>query len=718
MPNVRPPRTNKEAGTTVSDAVLDLNEADFPAGFIAIGAIAAGHGAVSGIAVRSDGALLTVTHYGDDSVSLIGTADGAPRLTVTDVDEPAAVAMAGNRAYVSSVSTAHDEILAFDTDSERIVATYPVEFGITDLVVSPNGRFVYTGRTGEDGAGVAILDTSTGKQTYVGIAASTVGCVRVSPDGRRLYVAANGASTAELVTIDTQRYRVVGTVEIGSPIRDIALSPDGATAYVGSCGSDFGTVLDIVDARNPAINATYKIGDAAGLTRPADREPCRRPGLPGRRSARHGVVDRDPKRSRQHHGRRPAVVCGGESGRQAALHRRLRRHRHRAGDLRSSRAGRRTDVGRRTDRPARVGVLRPADARADAGLGAASPQRRLAGRAMIATRAAVWRAGPGSQAESKAVHRCTAPCRTFRLTITAIMRHAGSVHGARTVTTATGDGYRHSTYAANSVSRRPSWRTRCGAWVSPATSGSPRSCGTTPNTWRPTWRCRRWARCCTPSTSGCSPSRSPTSPTKPKTRSCWSTCRWPSVLAPVLADLETVHTVIAVGEGDTAAAGGIGQDRAALRRRDRRRVDRVRLAATSTRTPRPQCATPAAPPETPKALSTAIVRAYLHTMATCTSNGIGVGSSDSVLPIVPMFHANAWGLPYAALMAGADLVLPDRHLDAESLIDMIENAAAHRGRRRADHLERRHALPREGPRPRHVVAAPGAPAAARRCRCR
>ena len=46
--------------------------------------------------------------------------------------------------------------------------------------------------------------------------------------------------------------------------------------------------------------------------------------------------------------------------------------------------------------------------------------------------------------------------------------------------------------------------------------------------------------------------------------------------------------------------------------------------------------------------------------------------SDSVLPIVPMFHANAWGLPYGALMAGADLVLPDRFLDAASLIDLIE----------------------------------------------
>ena len=63
---------------------------------------------------------------------------------------------------------------------------------------------------------------------------------------------------------------------------------------------------------------------------------------------------------------------------------------------------------------------------------------------------------------------------------------------------------------------------------------------------------------------------------------------------------------------------------------------------------------------------------YLHSMMICTANALGLGCSDSVLPIVPMFHANAWGLPYGALMAGADLVLPDRFLDATSLIDLIE----------------------------------------------
>ncbi len=245
----------------MSDLVLDVNEAR---GFTVTGEIVVGRGAVTGIAASPDGGLLTVTHHGDNSVSLINTATGAARLTVTDVNEPFAVATSGRRAYISSVSDAYDEILAFDTESERIVGSYPVAFSVTDVAVSPSGRYVYAGRTGADGADVAILDTATGDKKSVAVSAQTVGRVRASRDGRRLYVAANGASTAELVIIDTKHAGIVGTVEIGSPIRDIALSPDGAIAYVGSCGPDFGTVLDVVDTRNAAINATYKIGDAAG----------------------------------------------------------------------------------------------------------------------------------------------------------------------------------------------------------------------------------------------------------------------------------------------------------------------------------------------------------------------------------------------------------------------------------------------------------------------
>jgi fatty-acyl-CoA synthase len=64
--------------------------------------------------------------------------------------------------------------------------------------------------------------------------------------------------------------------------------------------------------------------------------------------------------------------------------------------------------------------------------------------------------------------------------------------------------------------------------------------------------------------------------------------------------------------------------------------------------------------------------AYLHSMAVCTGNVFGLSEQDRVLPVVPMFHANAWGLPYAAMYAGADLVLPDRFLQPEPLVRLIE----------------------------------------------
>jgi fatty-acyl-CoA synthase len=61
---------------------------------------------------------------------------------------------------------------------------------------------------------------------------------------------------------------------------------------------------------------------------------------------------------------------------------------------------------------------------------------------------------------------------------------------------------------------------------------------------------------------------------------------------------------------------------------------------------------------------------YLHTMQVVM--GMGFAQGDRLLAVVPMFHANAWGLPYAALMVGASLIMPDRFLQAEPLAKMIE----------------------------------------------
>ncbi len=61
----------------------------------------------------------------------------------------------------------------------------------------------------------------------------------------------------------------------------------------------------------------------------------------------------------------------------------------------------------------------------------------------------------------------------------------------------------------------------------------------------------------------------------------------------------------------------------------------------------------------------------LHALAINMADVLGFRAVDRVLPVVPMFHVNAWGLPFAAPMAGASLVMPGRHLDGASLTALM-----------------------------------------------
>jgi len=60
----------------------------------------------------------------------------------------------------------------------------------------------------------------------------------------------------------------------------------------------------------------------------------------------------------------------------------------------------------------------------------------------------------------------------------------------------------------------------------------------------------------------------------------------------------------------------------------------------------------------------------LHSFIACSSDGLKLSSADSVLLVVPLFHVNAWGIPYAAAMCGAKVVLPGPSLDGKSLFDL------------------------------------------------
>jgi fatty-acyl-CoA synthase len=259
---------------------------------------------------------------------------------------------------------------------------------------------------------------------------------------------------------------------------------------------------------------------------------------------------------------------------------------------------------------------------------------------------------------------------SFPLTITAILRHASSVHGARKVTTATGTGYRDCSYAE--LGRQAA-----------QLANALRRVGVTGDQRVATFMWNNaehlTAYMAVPAMGAVLhtlnirlfPEQIVYVANEAEDQVVLVDLSLAKLLAPILADLDTVHTVIAVGEGDLAALGESGKT--VLRYADV-------IADESTEFDWPDvdensaaamCYT-SGTTGNPKGVVYSHRSSYLHTMANCTSNGVGISSSDCVLPIVPMFHANAWGLPYAALMAGADLVLPDCHLDAKSLVDMIE----------------------------------------------
>ncbi|MBF96929.1 MAG: 3-methylmercaptopropionyl-CoA ligase [Alphaproteobacteria bacterium MarineAlpha9_Bin4] len=62
----------------------------------------------------------------------------------------------------------------------------------------------------------------------------------------------------------------------------------------------------------------------------------------------------------------------------------------------------------------------------------------------------------------------------------------------------------------------------------------------------------------------------------------------------------------------------------------------------------------------------------IHTLAAANPDALDISSTDVIMPIAPMFHANAWGIPYIANMVGAKLVLPGRHLDGESVYNILD----------------------------------------------
>jgi fatty-acyl-CoA synthase len=141
-------------------------------------------------------------------------------------------------------------------------------------------------------------------------------------------------------------------------------------------------------------------------------------------------------------------------------------------------------------------------------------------------------------------------------------------------------------------------------------------------------------------------------------------------IAPLFArvrdECKTVQHIIVVGEGDTSGLGDtlryddlIGAEEPGCEwpQLDERRAASMCYTSGTT--------------GNPKGVVYSHRSTWLHAFAGMNANCVGAREEDRVLVIVPMFHANAWGMPYTAFFAGTDLIFPERFLQAEPLTRII-----------------------------------------------
>ncbi|HET9529845.1 MAG TPA: long-chain fatty acid--CoA ligase [Blastocatellia bacterium] len=138
------------------------------------------------------------------------------------------------------------------------------------------------------------------------------------------------------------------------------------------------------------------------------------------------------------------------------------------------------------------------------------------------------------------------------------------------------------------------------------------------------------------------------------------------LLARVAADLKTVERFIVVGGGDATPLGDVlrYEELIAAEGPDFDWPDIDERAAAA------MCYT-SGTTGNPKGVVYSHRSTFLHSLAICSGAVFALTEMDRILPIVPMFHANAWGLPYAGWLAGSDFVMPSRFLQAEPLCKLI-----------------------------------------------
>jgi len=226
------------------------------------GAVAAGHGPISDMAVSRDGRCLVAAHYGADVVSIVDTATLSVTATVTNVAEPYAVAVA-DRAYVSTASTDDESVVAIDTTTGVAFAAKDIDACARALAVSPAGDVLYVARTGDDLPDIAAIDIESGATRVIAIPAApgaSIEALRVSADGTRLFAALTTVTGGTLLIIDTRSRAVERAVAIAGSIGDIAATPNGRKVFATGWDAELGGVVNVIDVAAARVTDTIGIG--------------------------------------------------------------------------------------------------------------------------------------------------------------------------------------------------------------------------------------------------------------------------------------------------------------------------------------------------------------------------------------------------------------------------------------------------------------------------
>jgi fatty-acyl-CoA synthase len=140
------------------------------------------------------------------------------------------------------------------------------------------------------------------------------------------------------------------------------------------------------------------------------------------------------------------------------------------------------------------------------------------------------------------------------------------------------------------------------------------------------------------------------------------------LLLKVSDQLTTVEQYVLIGDADASALGKPVHSYEALLATSSDSFDWPEL---DERTAAAMCYT-SGTTGNPKGVVYSHRSTYLHSLASGGGNTFALSEHDRILPVVPMFHANAWGLPYSGWAAGSDFVMPGRFLQAEPIAKMIE----------------------------------------------